>query len=89
MVPTFNADADKRLLERFRSSDFTTIGALVGDKDSEVPQHNGNPVCLTWALKGACSSTCKRAYQHQHYPRATLQKLHAFLDKCGVKNTQP
>ena len=37
-----------------------------------IPKHNGNPVCLSWALKGVCSSGCKRKHQHVCYGRTTI-----------------
>ena len=89
VVPTINAHADSRLLQRFRDSPHSTISAMLEGHDVEVPTHNNDPVCLTWALKGRCSSSCKRKAQHVRYPRSVAQALHAMMDTCGVANSQP
>ena len=88
-APTVNAHADQRLLERFRASPFSSLTSMLEGHDVEVPKHNGDPVCLTWALKGQCSGTCKRKAQHVRYSRGLHQKLHGLLDECGVVNPQP
>ena len=62
---------------------------MVQGKDVKIPEHAGKALCLTWALRGTCSTTCKRKEQHVRYSRATVTKLHEFLDKCGVPNPQP
>ena len=87
-TPSVNAHADQRLLERFRASPFSAITSMLEGHDVEVPKHNGDPVCLTWALKGQCSGSCKRKTLHVRYSRATNQKLHELLDLCGVVNSQ-
>ena len=88
-IPTTNAHADSRLMQRFRDSEHSSISAMIGARDVDVPSYNGKPVCLTWALKGACSNSCKRKEQHARYGRAVNQKLHQLLDDCGVDNPQP
>ena len=62
--------ADAKLLKRFESSRFTSVTEM--------------DVCLTWALKGSCTSKCKRAGSHVTYPASVNKKLHALLDTCGV-----
>ena len=62
---------------------------MIGGKDVEIPKHAGKPVCLSWALKGACSTGCKRADTHVHYDRSVNQELHGLMDSCGVANSQP
>ena len=56
---------------------------IAAGNGTDLPKHR-NPVCLTWALKGSCSSMCKHKAMHVHYSRATDQKLNEFLDACGV-----
>ena len=84
-----NAHPDDRLLARFRGSGHSTINSLMAGHDVEIPKNGSKDLCLTWALKGACSSGCKRKDQHVRYSRAVNQKLHDFLDACGVDNVQP
>ena len=85
---SFNAHADRRLLNRYRASGNSTISSLLQGHDVTVPEHGGQPVCLTWALKGECSSGCRRKRQHVRYSRSTNQAIHALLDACGVANSQ-
>ena len=84
-----NACADRCLLDRFRTSGHPNITAMIGTHDVEVPTFNGKPVCLAWALKGTCSTSCKRKDQHANYSRSITQKLHKLMDDCGVENPQP
>ena len=84
-----NAHADKRLTERYKASGHANITAMIGGKDVEIPKHAGKPVCLSWALKGACSTGCKRADTHARYNRSVNQELHGLMDSCGVANSQP
>ena len=88
-VAAVNPHADSRLVQRFRDSDFATISAMLKDSDAEPPTIGGKPVCLTWALKGTCTTSCKRKDVHIRYSRPIVQKLHELLDKCGVPNPQP
>ena len=88
MTSTFNAHADRRLLQRFRDSEFTSISAMLEGNDPEVPKHNEKPVCLTWALKGQCNGSCKRRENHVRYGRTTVQAIHQLLDQCNVPNPQ-
>ena len=88
VTQVFNAHAERRLLSRYTESGHSTISALLQGHDVTVPKHNGNPVCLTWALKGECSSGCRRKNQHVRYSRGTNQAIHALLDACGVANAQ-
>jgi hypothetical protein len=84
-----NPKADQALMNRYKNSGHSSIAALIGDHDVEIPKHQGQPICLTWALKGACSSGCKRKDQHKTYGRTTNQQIHAMMDACGVANSQP
>ena len=57
--------------------------------DNQDQNHyNGKDVCLTWALKGSCSSTCKRKQAHERYTQAVNNKIHELLTTCGVANPQ-
>ena len=90
-VATFNANADSSLLKRFQDSGHATISALLaaGGEDVKTPKHGGKEVCLTWALKGKCSATCKRKNMHIDYGNATNKKIHELLDQCGVASHRP
>ena len=88
-APTVNPRGDSRLLARFAGSGFASISAMMEGKDADIPSHRDNPVCLSWALKGRCSNSCKRKEQHVLYPQGVVTKLHELLDKCGVANSQP
>ena len=65
-----------------------TLGHFLRSLDI-IPKLNGNPLCLTWALKGECSHGCRRANQHVRYNRSTNQAIHALMDTCGVAAIQP
>jgi hypothetical protein len=84
-----NAHAEKRLTDRYKASGHANITAMIGGKDVEIPKHAGKPVCMSWALKGSCSTGCKRADMHTRYGRPVNQELHNLMDKCGVANSQP
>jgi hypothetical protein len=88
-VRAVNLNVDHRLQDRFKQSGHPSITALLGGKTVDVPNHGGKPICLAWALKGQCSTNCKRAGQHVNYGRAINQQLHGILDDCGVNNPQP
>ena len=88
-APAFNAHADQGLMTRFRDSGHSTINAMMAGHSADIPKHNGQQVCLTWALKGECSQGCRRAGQHLRYGRATVQAIHALMDTCGVAAGQP
>jgi hypothetical protein len=87
-VAAVNPHADQRLMTRFKDSGHPTITAMVGNLQLEYPKQGGKPVCMAWALKGSCSSNCKRATQHVRYSLETVKALHKFLDDCGVANSQ-
>ena len=59
---------------------------MTSGHESAIPKHGGKEVCLAWALKGACSATCRRKDMHVEYPPSVMTKLHAFLTTCGVVN---
>ena len=84
-----NAHADKRLTERYKASGHANITTMIGGKDVEIPKHASKPVCLSWALKGACSMGCKHADAHTRYNRSVNQELHGLMDSCGVENSLP
>ena len=86
--PTDNNHADERLLLRFQESGHASIQSLIAGHEGDVPKLGGDPVCLTWALKGRCSPTCRRGAQHVRYPARTISQLHGFLTTCGVANPQ-
>ena len=75
-------------MTRFRDSNHSTISGLMEGHDVTIPKHAGKPVCLTWALKGECSSTCRRASAHVHYSRDTNRAIHQLLTDCGVEDPQ-
>jgi hypothetical protein len=87
-VAVTNAHADSRLLARYRGSGHPSITALIGGRSLDYPKREGTPICMAWALKGACSTNCKRAHQHVRYSQAVIQATHKFLDDCGVVNPQ-
>ena len=51
-VATFNAEPDRRLLQRYRTSGHASITALMEGHSPTIPKHNSKPVCLAWVLKG-------------------------------------
>ena len=79
------AKADSKLLKRFENSRFTSVTEMLNEGNGTAPKHNGEDVCLTWALKGSCTSKCKRSGSHVTYPASVNKKLHALLDGCGVE----
>jgi hypothetical protein len=84
-----NPHVDRRLVNRFKDSGHLTISAMIGGRPLEFPKQGGKSICMTWALKGACSSNCKRAAQHVRLSQTTITALHKLLDDCGVANPQP
>ena len=90
IAPAFNAHANRGLLQRFRDSSHSTISSVMAGQSLDIiPKHNGNPVCLTWALKGECSQGCRRTNQHVRCSCNTNQALHGLMDACGVAAAQP
>ena len=83
-----NESADEGLLSRFASSGKPTIGALLEGHDVSIPKQGPKEVCLSWALKGRCGRSCKRAAMHVPYTPGTVAKLHRLLTSCGVSNPQ-
>ena len=86
--PTFNTHADRRLMQRFRDSEHSTISDMMRGHNPTIPTHNGQPVCLAWALKGECTGTCRRSRNHVRYGRNTIQDIHGLMDTCGVASSQ-
>ena len=84
VAPSFNAHADSHLMRRFEDPASPSITALMEGHNVEIPKHGGKEICLVWALKGKCSSTCKRKAMHKSYPRSVVTQIHALLDACGL-----
>ena len=87
-VPVFNSHADRDMMTRFRNSGHPTIKAMMEGKNATIPKHQNKSVCLVWALKGECSSNCKRKDMHVRYPATVNKAIHTFLDKCEVATLQ-
>ena len=87
-VPVFNSHADRDMMVRFRNSGHQTIKAMMEGKNATIPKHQNKSVCLVWALKGECSSNCKRKDLHVRYPGSVNKAIHTFLDKCEVATLQ-
>jgi hypothetical protein len=85
-APVVNAHSDAGLKQRFKDGGYDTITSMVGGRSIEFPKHSGKPVCMVWALKGACTANCKRAAQHVRYSAATNKGIHEFMNACGVAN---
>jgi hypothetical protein len=79
-----NPHADRRLMNRFRDCGHSAISAMIGTHSVVYPKQGGKDICLAWALKGSCSSNCRRVAQHTRYNAATMAALHTLLDVCGV-----
>ena len=86
--PTFNTHADRRLMQRFRDSEHATISDMMRGHSPAIPTHNGQPVCLAWALRGECTGACRRSGNHVRYGRNTIQDIHGLMDTCGVAASQ-
>jgi hypothetical protein len=82
-----NAHRDERLTQRYKDGNYSSITAMIGGREVEVPKHSGQPVCLAWALKGACNNNCRRAHQHVRYSQTTVKALHKLMTDCGVPGT--
>jgi hypothetical protein len=76
------------MMTRFRDSGHRTIKDMMEGKNAAIPKHQNKPVCLVWALKGECSSNCKRKDMHIRYPATVNKAIHTFLDKCDVASLQ-
>ena len=57
---------------------------MMNGHNAAIPKHSGQPVCLVWALKGECSSSCKRKALHVNYSAATNKALHTMMTSCAV-----
>ena len=62
---------------------------MIGGRTLDYPKHSGKAVCMSWALKGACNSNCKRIDQHVRYSAATNRAIGELMTQCGVANAQP
>ena len=87
-TPVMNANVNTALKNRFANSGHSTISAMVNGHNVTVPKHGGEPVCLTWALRGRCTTGCRRKATHVTYSQSINQKLHQLMDVCGVANPQ-
>jgi hypothetical protein len=83
-APVVNPHADRRLMNRFKNCGHSTITAMIGTNSVTYPKHGGASICMAWALKGSCSSGCKRVAQHVRYGPAVTTALNKLLDDCGV-----
>ena len=89
-APAFNAHADRSLLQRFRDSSHSTISSMMSGQSLDIiPKHNGNPVCLTWALKDKCSHGCRRANQHVRSWTPAVQRLSSRECPIGTQCPVP
>ena len=86
-TPVVNPHADSRLLNRFRRSGHATITAMTAGHTVIYPKHGGNPICMSWALKGSCLASCRRKSQHVRYGAAGGIALGKLMDDCGVAAT--
>ena len=85
LAPTFYSNANKTLMQRYRDHGSPSIATLMSGKDVKVPTlSNSKEVCLSWALKGSCSATCRRQSQHVTYSKTTNKAIHDLLTACGV-----
>ena len=84
-----NTHADQALVRRFSNSGHSTISAMIGGRTLDYPKHSGKAVCMSWALKGACNTNCKRVDQHVRYSAATNRAIGELMTQCGVANAQP
>ena len=87
-APAVNPHADPALLARYAACGHTSINAMMGGWQLLVPTNAGKLVCMMWALKGACNSTCHRQAAHMRYPCEVNQALSALMDACEVPNPQ-
>ena len=90
VTPADNPNADTSHVQRFADSDFKTISAMIqaADPTPVLPEHNGKDVCLTWALKGRCTTGCKREDSHVRYSRSVNKEISDLLTHCEVANPQ-
>ena len=85
-----NSFVDRQLMQRFSSCGHSTINSLLGGRGADIiPKYKNQAVCLTWALKGECTSGCRRRHQHVRYPRSVNQAIDSMLDTCGVADPTP
>jgi hypothetical protein len=84
LTPRVNPNPDASLMARFRDCGHASIKSMIGDHNVEYPKVAGKEICLAWALRGTCSSSCKRKDQHKQYSRDVIAKIHALMDSCGV-----
>ena len=87
-APRVNPSPDTSLMTRIKDSGHASIKSMIGNHNVTVPKVGGKEICLAWALRGACSSNCKRKDQHKQCSRDTVSKIHALMDTCGVAGVQ-
>jgi hypothetical protein len=83
-TPRVNPSPDTSLMNRFKDCGHASIKSMIGSHGVTVPKIAGKEICLAWALRGSCSSNCKRKDQHKQYSRDVVSKIHALMDTCGV-----
>ena len=88
VVAMVNPHSDRTLLACFRASGHSSITQMMEGHTCTVPCLKGQEACLAWALKGQCSSGCRRAAQHLRYGATTIRGLNQLLTDCGVANPQ-
>ena len=86
-----NQNPNKDLLERYKKAGFTRIGELIAkrkampaDTRPKMPYCPHGDVCLHWALRARCLSTCNRAASHIAHDNDTVGDVNRFLDALGV-----
>ena len=84
-----NSHVDSGLRTRFANHGSPSISAMTQGHDVTFPKQSGKEVCLTWALKGQCSRSCRRKEAHIRYNAETIRAIHTLMDECGVATVQP
>jgi hypothetical protein len=79
-----NVHADAAIKRPFVACGHATIGTMMHGCSVDIPKHSNKPICLAWALRGACHSNCKRAAQHKRYSVGMLKAVNAMLTQCGL-----
>ena len=82
-----STNPDEALMQRFRNSGHATISSLLGAKTVDAityPKHNGKDACLSWLLKGRCTTGCSRSASHVQPSNTVKVATHQILNDCGV-----
>ena len=84
-VVVINSKQDQSLKKRWVDSGHETIKELLSKGNNpDIPKYGQTPVCLSWCLKGKCTSDCPRANAHKHYGDALVKQIHEVLTVCQV-----